>query len=178
MLTLTEEQLAKIQERIKASSASVKTVLNVNTEKELELRPVLSANGKKSAEARKQKKMAQDQAPLTITLPWPPSVNTYWRHPRSGPLAGRHLVSREGRLYRAQVKELVFYERKIYGRIAVHIEAYPPDKRKRDLDNILKSLLDSIMHAALIQDDSMIDDLQVVRQNELLGKVVVTIRAL
>lgn len=46
----------------------------------------------------------------------------------------------------------------------MRIDAYPPDRRRRDLDNILKSLLDSITHAGVIEDDSLIDDLHIVRR--------------
>jgi hypothetical protein len=54
MLTLSEEQLAAIQDRIKASGAKVTRVNNISTEREAELRPVLAANGKKGAVAKKK----------------------------------------------------------------------------------------------------------------------------
>ena len=37
----------------------------------------------------------------SFTLPWPPSVNHYWRTPHRGPLAGRTMISAEGRTYRS-----------------------------------------------------------------------------
>lgn len=103
---------------------------------------------------------------IELTLPWPPSVNTYWRHPTRGALAGRHLISEEGRRYRRLIADHVFVKHvrsKYAGRLAVTILAFPPDKRRRDLDNILKALLDSITHAGVIEDDSLIDDLRIVR---------------
>jgi Holliday junction resolvase RusA-like endonuclease len=39
-------------------------------------------------------------------------------------------------------------------RVAVSIVAFPPDNRTRDLDNILKALLDSLQHAGVIPDDN------------------------
>lgn len=30
---------------------------------------------------------------MKLVLPFPPSVNTYWRAPNKGPLAGRHLLA-------------------------------------------------------------------------------------
>lgn len=36
---------------------------------------------------------------MKLVLPFPPSVNTYWRAPNKGPLAGRHLISADGRNY-------------------------------------------------------------------------------
>ncbi|MBX4563398.1 hypothetical protein CF042_29685, partial [Klebsiella pneumoniae] len=36
---------------------------------------------------------------MKLTLPFPPSVNSYWRAPSKGPLKGRHLVSETGRKF-------------------------------------------------------------------------------
>lgn len=36
---------------------------------------------------------------LKLSLPFPPSVNSYWRAPKKGSLTGRHLVSAAGRKY-------------------------------------------------------------------------------
>jgi crossover junction endodeoxyribonuclease RusA len=33
---------------------------------------------------------------MKLVLPFPPSVNTYWRAPNKGPLKGRHLISEKG----------------------------------------------------------------------------------
>jgi crossover junction endodeoxyribonuclease RusA len=40
---------------------------------------------------------------------------------------------------------------------------YPPDRRKRDLDNHLKALLDSCTLSGLWEDDSLIDQLTLYR---------------
>lgn len=103
---------------------------------------------------------------IELNLPWPPSTNTYWRHPTRGPLAGRHLISEKGRAYRTDVLAHVLQARaakNLSGSLSVSIEAYPPDRRKRDLDNLLKSLLDSLTHAGVILDDSCIDKLSIER---------------
>ena len=56
------------------------------------------------------------------------------------------------------------------------ILAKPPDRRRRDLDNILKALLDSIVHAGVIEDDSQIDEIQITRGDVVAdGAVVVRI---
>lgn len=49
------------------------------------------------------------------------------------------------------------------GSLAVAISCYPPDRRKRDLDNILKSLLDALCYSQVIVDDSCIDVLSIRR---------------
>ena len=48
-------------------------------------------------------------------------------------------------------------------RIEVYIDAYPPDKRKRDIDNILKPILDCLTDAAIWDDDSQVDVLRIRR---------------
>jgi crossover junction endodeoxyribonuclease RusA len=114
---------------------------------------------------------------LELELPWPPSVNTYWRHPSSGPLAGRHLISGKGRLYRALVAGICHSTLMVQGPLSIEIMAHPPDRRVRDLDNILKSLLDSLVHANVIADDGQIDRLLIERQPVVGGgKVVLKIR--
>ena len=62
------------------------------------------------------------------------------------------------------------------GNIAVEIEAFMPDRRKRDLDNILKALLDALTHAGVWADDSQIVDLRIRKAPTIGGmcKVLVT----
>lgn len=114
---------------------------------------------------------------LSFTLPYPPSVNTYWRHPSRGPLAGRHLISQEGRNYREAIRAHVAESSfgMITGLVAVDIEAFFPDRRKRDLDNILKSLLDSLTHAGVWEDDSQIVDLRIRKGPTIAGMVKVSV---
>lgn len=117
---------------------------------------------------------------LNFDLPYPPSVNTYWRHPSRGPLAGRHLISEQGRNYREAVRAYVAegQTKPITGPVAVDIEAFFPDRRRRDLDNILKSLLDSLTHAGVWEDDSQIHDLRIRRGAHIAGMVKVQITKL
>ena len=69
--------------------------------------------------------------------------------------------------------------KKLTGRLEIRIEASPPDKRRRDLDNILKSLLDSITHAGVILDDSQFDAITIMRMpNTQPGNVKITIQQL
>lgn len=49
------------------------------------------------------------------------------------------------------------------GRLAVRLDAYPPDRRKRDLDNIGKAFLDALIHGGVYRDDSQIDRLEIIR---------------
>ena len=116
-----------------------------------------------------------------LILPYPPSANTYYRHPHSGPLAGRHLISADGRAYRAAVHLAVLQQLKapvktMKGRLAVCIVINPPDLRRRDLGNVEKALNDSLQHAGVFRDDSQIDDLRIMRDVPLRGgRVLVTV---
>ncbi|MCG7044530.1 RusA family crossover junction endodeoxyribonuclease, partial [Pseudomonas aeruginosa] len=63
--------------------------------------------------------------------------------------------------------------------VRVVIHASPPDRRKRDLDNLLKGLLDSLTKAGAWDDDGLVDDLRIVRgEVKAGGEVLVTIEAL
>jgi len=56
------------------------------------------------------------------------------------------------------------------------IECYPPDRRKRDLDNLGKCIADSLQHARVYADDSQIDFLSFERMPNLYGKVLIYIK--
>ena len=110
---------------------------------------------------------------LELELPWPPSVNHYYRH-----VGYRTLISREGRAYRQKVCSMLRGNGPMLeGPIAMTIDAYPPDRRRRDCDNLLKSLLDSLQHARVYRDDSQIKDLHchMLEPNRTGGKVVITL---
>lgn len=105
---------------------------------------------------------------ITLTLPWPPSTNTIWRNVR-----GRTLLSRKGREYRRAVMAQVAGENAAIGladRLSVVVTLYPPDKRKRDIDNHGgKALLDAITHAGVWLDDEQIDHLTIIRGEKTQG---------
>ncbi len=106
---------------------------------------------------------------MLLTLPYPPSVNHYWRR-----VGRRTLISREGRAFRRNVCALLARgsgngPRKppAGGRIALAMDAFPPDRRRRDLDNIQKPVLDALEHAGVYEDDSQID-LLITRRGEVV----------
>lgn len=118
---------------------------------------------------------------IELQLPFPPSVNSMWRTPRSGPLAGRTMLSEDGRRYRRAVADAVLVARagrQLRQRLAVTIEARMPDRRKRDLDNLPKAVLDGLTHAGVWLDDGQIDDLRVWRSDRMGGCVLVKIRVI
>ena len=101
---------------------------------------------------------------MDIRLPFPPSVNGYWRAFKRGNICTQ-IISKKGREYRAAVEDKMFdYDYKTYYcKLKVEITLYPPDKRKRDLDNYTKATLDALTHAGVWDDDSQIDHLTIKR---------------
>ncbi|CNJ14949.1 Crossover junction endodeoxyribonuclease rusA [Yersinia aldovae] len=103
---------------------------------------------------------------MKLTLPFPPSVNSYWRAPSKGPLAGRHLISVKGRQFRSEalaciLEQLRRVPRTIIDPVAVAIVFYPPNLIRRDLDNFLKAPLDALTHAGVWADDSQVKKLTI-----------------
>jgi len=109
-----------------------------------------------------------------LTLPYPPVLNTYYRHVR-----GKILISKEGREYRAYVKNAIYASKDkaiLFSRLRVEIWATMPDKRRRDLDGIPKAVLDALTHAKVWGDDEQIDELRIIRGHvEKPGKLLVKI---
>ena len=113
---------------------------------------------------------------ITLTLPWPPSVNKYWRT-----FQGRMIISAEGRSYRKAVADQVMIQRgaKHYeGKLRVVIEAWRPDNRRRDLDNLLKATLDALTHAGVWADDGLIVDLRIYWADSIGGMLKVKVSEL
>jgi crossover junction endodeoxyribonuclease RusA len=110
---------------------------------------------------------------IEITLPFPPSVNTYWRN-----FDGRMIISARGREYRETVGDQIVLQNQIKhfkGLLRVVIEAWRPDKRRRDLDNLLKATLDGLAHAGVYEDDSQIMDLRIYWAPDIGGMLKIKI---
>lgn len=97
-------------------------------------------------------------------LPWPPSVNHYYRH-----VGSKVLISRDGRKYREMIVSRFRSENVQIFRCPVElsIELYPPDRRRRDIDNSQKCLLDAFTHAGLYEDDSQVHRLVVTKREPM-----------
>lgn len=120
---------------------------------------------------------------LTLKLPWPRSVNHYFREYAMPPAGekveerirehgfeGIHVwlrkntrvmkqVGEEGHEYRAAVTAIVLRERANKGflmPLMMKMRAYPPDKRQRDLSNLYKCLEDALQQAGVVVDDYVI----------------------
>jgi crossover junction endodeoxyribonuclease RusA len=120
---------------------------------------------------------------IELTLPYAPSVNHY-------KTVGRLTRTKTGKLYQQRINssETHTYYHQVWGivklrqlesfkaaRLKMDVGIYPPDHRKRDIDGILKVLLDSLQRAGLYDDDNQIDRLLVTRHEVYApnGKIVV-----
>ncbi len=92
-------------------------------------------------------------------------MNRYWRR-----VGSRTVLSREGRRYREDVASRVSSEEMFFsGDISLRVYLYPPDRRRRDIDNVLKALLDALEDAGIYRDDCQVAALSVERRGVAPG---------
>jgi crossover junction endodeoxyribonuclease RusA len=106
---------------------------------------------------------------MLIELPYPPSVNHYW-----GSRGNRRFILHRGQEFRASACAIVRAAGvpTLGGRLLVDTVVCPPDRRRRDLDNVHKAMLDALEHAGVYEDDSQIDVLPVWRGAVVPGGTV------
>jgi len=93
---------------------------------------------------------------MQLILPFPPSMNGYWRSPGKGAK-----ISERGRIYRTNAIGAVYEQLRrrpqaLQQDVQVKIILFPPNRAKRDLDNFFKAIFDSLTHAGVWVDDSQI----------------------
>lgn len=116
----------------------------------------------------------------TINLNWPPSGN----HRVTPRARSKRLTNKES--YRAwmarEVGSIIVQRPHRFNageRLEVLLHVYPPDRRRRDLDNLLKAILDVLAHAGVFKDDFQVWDLRIVRKGiENKGRVQALITSL
>lgn len=140
--------------------------------------------------------MSETSPATKLELPWAPSVGMYWRPfaiptgarcPACGQPSGRSrpvmTLTKDARMYRSDVASAI---RKQLGGariqpyrtpVQVDLELRAPDRRRRDVDNFCKGVLDALTHAGIWVDDSQIDQLNIRRGRVLRGGLVVVLIA-
>lgn len=112
---------------------------------------------------------------LNLLLSYPPSVNTYW-----GFKGSMRFLTAKAKEFKKEVL-IKFIESKHKGfqekRLQVTIILHPTDKRIRDIDNSIKSLLDAMCQAGVYKDDSQVDKLIVERGSIVKGGICYVIIA-
>jgi crossover junction endodeoxyribonuclease RusA len=110
---------------------------------------------------------------IALILPLPPSVNSYW-----GFAGSRRFLTLSAREFKKEVAHIASQQHINFGnkRLSLTVTLHFKDRRKSDIDNRIKSLLDALMQAGLFDDDSQIDELHVYR-GEIIkqGKALVRI---
>lgn len=98
---------------------------------------------------------------MRLTLPYPPSVNAYWRA-----FKGRILLSRDGRAYKTAAALVAKTQgaRILAGPVLVRVDVYRP-RRIGDLDNTLKATLDALRGIAF-EDDAQVESLSAIRHDD------------
>lgn len=94
---------------------------------------------------------------VELSLPYPPSANRLWRAVR-----GRNIKSREYRewltdAYAAVLRQPRFIKAGLVGSYRMVLTAERPDRRRRDLSNLLKPTEDLLQHAGVVVDDCNAD---------------------
>lgn len=94
---------------------------------------------------------------MKLTLPYPPTANTYWRVWR-----GRPVKSEKARHYQNTVRMKCLVNRPwggpldvLGGPVSVSVDAYRP-RAIGDLDNTLKVLLDALRGIAYVDDSQVV----------------------
>ena len=105
---------------------------------------------------------------ISLVLPMPPSVNGAYRNV---PGVGRVKT----RVYRDWATEAALLMKmqvrgSIAGAYAIHVEVDRPDKRRRDLSNLLKVLEDTIVAQGLVEDDSLCERIKMQWTDRIDGR--------
>ena len=105
---------------------------------------------------------------IELELPLAVSENNYRRVVKG---CSHPVISSEGRKYHENVKAIFRQsgQAPIKGRVKVTVEFYPPDRRRRDIDNLFKCLFDSLVAAGCIEDDSLIEELHAMKRAPMPG---------
>ena len=94
---------------------------------------------------------------VSYSLPSPPTVNGLFVQ-----LGDRRVKTKAYAAWRGAAGWEIHAQgrKRIKGEVAVLIEVRKPDKRRRDIDNIIKSCLDLMTELGVIEDDSMVMDVR------------------
>ena len=124
---------------------------------------------------------------IILELPYPPSVNHYYRYVRSK-FGVTCFIDARGQSYRDQVAWIVIEHKRarnksidefyfLSERLSVEMYVYPPDHRVRDLDNIFKGFFDSLQCGVVFKNDNQIDKIYAERKEVVKnGKILVHIK--
>lgn len=99
---------------------------------------------------------------VELVLPYPPTVNTYWRvriaKKKGGGQYVQVYISEEGKAFTVDLQEIALRRgvKTLRGHVRLEAVFNPPDERRRDLGNLDKALGDALTKAGILEDDSQI----------------------
>ena len=99
----------------------------------------------------------------SVQLPWPPTLN----HNTLPNGRGGRILTAEHKTFRREVWYACNQARvPAFGnaRLMVQILAFPPDRRARDLDNLVKPVLDALQKAGVYVNDAQVDEISISRR--------------
>lgn len=127
---------------------------------------------------------------IELELPYAPTLNHFKRPGRiirtkGGKTFQQRITTPETKAFYMHVWQAVVAMRAHKGLqsfgdslLEMEIDVYPPDKRRRDIDNLAKSVLDALQKAGLYDDDYQICRLVIQRMDIFpKGRIVVRIKA-
>lgn len=100
---------------------------------------------------------------ISFNIPFPPSLNQNWRSTFQDRRVYR---SKRYRQWLTDAHKMWLMQRplgfqKIKSHFSIHITLWRPDNRRRDLDNLIKPILDLMKSAGVIEDDYLCIDLRI-----------------
>lgn len=109
---------------------------------------------------------------MIFKLSFPPSTNSLWRA-----VKGRNIKSKAYREWEKtagwELAEVNSGRPGFAGPVYVRMAFGRPDKRKRDLDNLIKAPLDLISTHGLILDDSQVHRIEALWREDIVGMELV-----
>lgn len=114
---------------------------------------------------------------VILRIDYPPSTNKIWRQAKA---SGKAYLSDKAKQYYRDCSASIRHQLdsvKTYCRpVAILIDVYPPDQRKRDIDNLAKPILDALVKGGVLTDDSYVHELRMRKRRHIkYGRVYVQI---
>ena len=89
---------------------------------------------------------------MHLILPYPPSSNSLWVRTHRGMRRSDEYLSW---IEQVQWESIQRKWPQIDGPFGCHITAHRPDKRKRDINNLIDAPLDALQHCGVIENDCL-----------------------
>ncbi len=102
-----------------------------------------------------------------LMLPFPPSTNALWRS------VGRKVLrSKRYREWMAEADRALMMQKRpkcFIAPVSVTLSCGVPDKRKRDIDNVIKPIFDCLERCNILENDNLVHRLVAVWDREVTG---------